>query len=132
MPTPAMQMIPPKSELFPNRNYLIFLDNPLLLGNESDGWNEEAANITSRIAAAINLERYAASDMNDPIKEGQEFEYLVEVAEAEEGNADKIADEGGDVYESITVTKKNTNNELNSFWKALSLSSMGNKPALFA
>ena len=42
--------------------------------------------------------------MDDPVDEVQEFEYLLE---QEEGNADEDAEEGGgDVYNSITVTKK--------------------------
>ncbi len=55
------------------------------MADKSDGWDLEEANITGRIAAANILEHYAASNLKDPIEEVQEFEYIVEEGEAEQG-----------------------------------------------
>jgi len=72
--------------------------------------------------------------MEDPVAEVQEFEYILEnVAMDEEGNADyEDAEGGGDVYDSITVTKKtHTVGNLKDICKALSLNTGGNKAAIF-
>jgi len=78
------------------------------LGNESGGWDVELDNIQEQIAAANDAERDDASNMEDPVVEVQEFEYILENdAMDEEGNADdEDAEGGGDVYDSVTVTKK--------------------------
>ena len=72
--------------------------------------------------------------MEDPVAEVQEFEYILEnVAMDEEGNADdEDAEGGGDVYDSITVTKKtHTVADLKDICKALSLNTGGNKATIF-
>ena len=115
---------------FPDFSCAFSQDNALLSGDESDGWDNELDDIEEQIAAANNLERDDAFNMDDPVIEVQEFEYLLE---QEEGNADEDAEEGGeDVYDSITVTKKtHTVADLKDICKALDLSTGGNKAAIF-
>ena len=72
--------------------------------------------------------------MEYPVAEVQEFEYILQnVAMDKEGNADdKDAEGGGDVYNSVTVTKKtHTVADLKDICKALSLNTGGNKAAIF-
>ena len=72
--------------------------------------------------------------MEDPVAEVQEFEYILEnVAMDEEGNADdEDAEGGGDVFDSVTVTRKtHTVADLKDICKALSLNTGGNKAAIF-
>ena len=115
---------------FPDFSRAFSQDNALLSGDESDGWDNELDDVEQQIAAANNLERDDAFNMDDPVDEVQEFEYLLE---QEEGNADEDAEEGGgDVYDSITVRKKtHTVADLKDICKALDLSTGGNKAAIF-
>ena len=115
---------------FPDFSRAFSQDNELLSGDESDGWENELANMQEQIAAANDFERDDASNMEDPVDEVQEFEYLLE--EEEEGNADTDVEGGGDVYDSVTVSKKtHTVTDLKDICKFLDLSTGGNKDALF-
>jgi hypothetical protein len=99
-------------------------DNALLSGDKSDGWGDELEDIQQQIAAAKNLERDDAYNMEDSVDKVQEFEYILE---EEEGNADEAT-----VYDSITVTKKtHTVAGLKDICKALDLSTGGKKAAIF-
>jgi hypothetical protein len=123
---------------FPDFSRACSRDNALLSGDESDGWDVELENIQEQIAAFNDAERDAASNMDDPVAEVQEFEYILEnIATEEEGNEgnaeDDDADEGGgDVYDSVTVTKKtHTVADLKEICKSLNLNTGGNKAAVF-
>jgi hypothetical protein len=102
----------PKKGNVPKRKYPDFScafsqDNALLSGDESDGWDNELDNIQEKIAAENDLECDDSSKMEDPVEEVQEFEYICEnIAMEEEGNNADADDEGGNVYNSVTVTKK--------------------------
>ena len=67
-------------------------------------------------------------NMEDPVAEVQEFDYILENAmDEEEGNADEVV-----VYDSVTVTKKtHTVADLKVICNALNVSTSGNKAALF-
>ena len=122
---------------FPDFSRAVSRDNALLSGDESDGWDVELENIQEQIAAANDAEHDDASNMDDPVMEVQEFEYILENdamdEEGNEGNADnEDAEGGGEVYDSITVTEKNhTVADLKDMCKALSLATGGNKAAIF-
>jgi len=119
---------------FPDFSRAFSRDYALLSGNESDGWDVELDYIQEQIAAANDAERDDASNMEDPVVEVQEFEYILENnAMDEEGNADDEDTEGGgDVYDSVTVTKKtHTIADLKDICKALSLNTGGNKATIF-
>ena len=122
---------------FPDFSRACSRDNALLSGDESDGWDVELENIQEQIAASNDAERDDASNMHDPVAEVQEFEYILEniatEEEGNEGNADDDADEGGgDVYDSVTVTKKtHTVADLKDICKALSLNTGSNKATIF-
>jgi hypothetical protein len=126
--TPKKRNVPKRK--FPDFSCAFSQDNPLLLGNESDRWDNELDNIQERIAAANNLEHNDASILEDPVKEVQEFEYICEnIAVEEEGkNTDNK-----DVYDSVMVTKKtHTVSDLKDLCKLLNLAVGGNKVMLFA
>jgi hypothetical protein len=88
---------------FPDCSCAFSQDNALLLGNESDRWVVELDNMQEQIAAANNADRDDASNMEDPVVEVQEFEYILEniAMDKEEGNADN-AEGGVYVYNSLT------------------------------
>jgi hypothetical protein len=119
---------------FPDFSRAFSRDNALLSGDESDGWDVELDIIQEQIAVANDAERDDASNMEDPVAEVQEFEYILENIAMEEGNADDKGAEGGgdDVYDSVTVTKKtHTVADLKDICKALSLNTGSNKAAVF-
>jgi sugar diacid utilization regulator len=69
-------------------------------------------------------------NLEDPVDEIQEFEYLVENVEVEEGKADNNNEE--EVFDFITVKIKTyTAPELKDVCRALSLSTSGNKTVIF-
>jgi hypothetical protein len=71
--------------------------------------------------------------LEDPVKEIQEFEYLVENVEVEEGNADNNDEEEVFDFDLITIKIKTyTTPELKDMCRALSLSTSGNEAAIFA
>ena len=114
---------------FPDFSRAFSHDNALLSGDESDGWDVELDNIQEQIAAANDAEREDASNMEDPVAEVQEFEYILEnvAMDEEEGNADEVV-----VYDSVTVMKKtHTIADLKVICNALNVSTSGNKAALF-
>ena len=114
---------------FPDFSCAFSHDNALLSGDESDGWDVELDNIQEQIAAANDAEREDASNMEDPVTEVQEFEYILEnvAMDEEEGNADEVV-----VYDSVTVMKKtHTIADLKVICNALNVSTSGNKAALF-
>ncbi len=70
-------------------------------------------------------------NLEDPVDEIQEFEYLVENIEVEEGKADNNNEE--EVFDFITVKIKTyTAPELKDVCRTLSLSTSGNKAVIFA
>jgi hypothetical protein len=114
---------------FPDFSRAFSHDNALLSGDESDGWDVELDNIQEQIAAANNAEHEDASNMEDPVEEVQEFEYILEnvAMDEEERNADEVV-----VYDSVTVMKKtHTVADLKNICNALNVSTSGNKAALF-
>ncbi len=71
--------------------------------------------------------------MEDPVEEIQEFEYLVENVEVEEGKADNNDEEELFDFDLITVKiKAYIAPELKDVCRALSLSTSGKKAAIFA
>ena len=71
---------------FPDFSRAFSQGNALLSGDESDIWDVKLDNIQEQIAAANDAERDDASNMEDPVAEMQEFEYILEnVAMDEEG-----------------------------------------------
>ena len=104
-----MQMIPQKTTAS-KRKFLDFscalsIDNQLFSGDESDRWEDEQNNVFGIIAAQNILEQDAAANLNDPVEEVQEFEYLLSNIEGEEGNPDDASEEV-DEYERVVVTLK--------------------------
>jgi hypothetical protein len=79
---------------FPDFSCAFSQDNALLSGDESDGWDVKLDNIQEQIAAANNADHYDASNMDNPVVDVQEFEYILEniAMDEEEENADT---EGG-------------------------------------
>ena len=59
---------------FPFFSCAFSLDNALLSGNKSDGWDNNLDDVQEKIAAENGLERDAASNLEDPVKEVQEFD----------------------------------------------------------
>ena len=53
-------------------------DNTLLLGDESGEWDDEVDNITAKIASENAMELLAALNMEDPVEEVTELDYLLE------------------------------------------------------
>jgi len=118
---------------FPDFSRAFSQDNALLSGDESDGWEAKLDYIQEQIAAANGADCDDASNLEDPVMEVQEFEYIHEniAMDEVEGNADNT--EGGvDVYNSATVTKKtHTVVDLKDMCKALNLNTGSNKAAVF-
>ena len=92
----------PKRSNLPKRKYPDFLrahseDNTLLSGDESGEWDNEVENITTKIASENAKEVLAALNMEDPVEEVTELEYLLEnIDGGEEGKADDDGAERGD------------------------------------
>jgi hypothetical protein len=84
--TPKKQSKPKRK--FPNFSCAFSQDNPLLLGDESEGWDDEQGNLKALIASQKELEIAATCNLEDPVDEIQEFEYLVENVEVEKGKSD--------------------------------------------
>ena len=82
---------PKKSNLPSKRKYPDFSrahseDNTLLLWDESGEWDDEVDNITAKIASENAMEVLAALNMEDPVEEVTELDYLLENIEGvEEG-----------------------------------------------
>ena len=69
--------------------------------------NNELVDFQEKIAAANGLEHDDASNLEDHVKEVQEFEYICKnIALEEEGNNADANNKGGDVYNSIMVSNK--------------------------
>jgi hypothetical protein len=90
---------------FPDFSGALSLDNQLFSGNKSDRWKDEQDNVFGIIAAHNILKQDAAANLDNPIKEVQEFDYLLSNIEREEGNPDDASEEV-DEYECVVVTLK--------------------------
>ncbi len=69
------------------------IDNQLFSGDKSDRWEDEQNNVFGIIAAQNILEQDAAANLDNPIKEVQEFEHLLSNIEGEEANPDDASEE---------------------------------------
>jgi len=128
----------PKKGNVPKRKYPDFSrahseDNILLSGDESGEWDDEVDNITAKIAAENAMELLAALNMEDPVEEVTELDYLLENIEGgEEGKADDDDAERGVAYDTLLVNAKTyTVPELKDVCRAIGISTTGNKKALF-
>jgi hypothetical protein len=92
------------------------------LGDKLEGWDDEQGNLKALLASQNKLEIAATCNLDDPVKEIQEFEYLVENIEVEEGKADNNNEEEVFDFDLVTVKIKTyTAPELKDVCRALSL-----------
>jgi hypothetical protein len=126
--TPKKQSKP--KHKFPDFSCAFRRANPLLLGEKLEGWDDEQVNLKALIASQKELEVAAACNLEDPVDEIQQFRYLVKNVEVEEGKADNNDEK--EVFDLITVKIKTyAAPELKNVCRALSLSTSGNKAAIF-
>jgi len=86
-------MIPPQKKTaskqkFPDFSCALSIDKQLFSGDKSDRWEDEQDNVFGIIAAQNIFEQDAAANLDNTVKEVQEFEHLLSNMEGDEGNPD--------------------------------------------
>ena len=128
--TPRKCNVPKRK--FPDFSRAYSDDHSHLSGDESGDWEVEEEKVATKIAEENAIEELAACTLSDPVEEVTEMDYLLENIEGEEGNADKEAEEGGGIFETVLVNMKTyTVAALKEICKSLALNSSGNKTAIF-